>query len=147
MNCFYRDGIQTPSVSFAPVFCAGTYFDPSRELPVRPLTAKIPENPALGIAVKRSSSLFTSLIILERALKKCWAFKKCIGIDIKYKENHNSFMHSIPCIYGHVGVNSLPHLLPVMFGDSPLLEAGNSTVVSRVFLHSLTQCVFIQRPL
>lgn len=30
---------------------------------------------------------------------------------------------------------------------SPLLEAGNSTVFSRVFLHSLTQCVFIQRPL
>lgn len=112
-----------------------------------PLTAEIPENPTPGIAVKRSSSLSSSLIILEKALKKCWAFKKCIGVDIKYKENHNSFMHSVPCIYGHVGVNSLPHLLPVMFGDSALLEAGKSTVVSRVFLHSLAQCVFIQRPL
>ena len=52
-------------------------------------------------------------------------------------------MHSVACIYGHVGVNSLTHLLTVLFGDSPLLdEAGKPTVVSRVFLHLLNVFLF-----
>lgn len=55
-------------------------------------------------------------------------------------------MCSVPCMHGHVNVDSFTHLLMMVFGDSPLLDvARKATVVSGVFLHSLTQHIFIQR--
>lgn len=98
-----------------------------------------------GVLLKYHLSLFSLLIMLEKGPQKCFSFLKNVLALILNKENHNSFMHSVPCIYGHMGVNSLSLIYSVSYvWRQPTVRLGWEvhSCFSRVFSFIQSTCIY-----